>query len=133
MAQQAAPPLHGPPPNLPAPASGRVHLDATRLLDAPGYAALADLFRALADPTRVQIVHMLVEQSRCVCDLARAIGVSEPTISQHLRRLRSLQMVHGQRRGKMVYYQLQDARVQALLTLALHHEHAVPASGEVSA
>ncbi|HTE85238.1 MAG TPA: metalloregulator ArsR/SmtB family transcription factor [Dehalococcoidia bacterium] len=92
-----------------------------RLLTDEGYVDLAEIFRALADSTRAKIVHLLAEQSLCVCDLAQAIGVSEPAVSQHLRLLRALRVVRGRRAGKMVYYRLEDAHVRALLRIALDH------------
>jgi DNA-binding transcriptional ArsR family regulator len=92
-----------------------------RLLADESYVDLAETFRALADSTRAKILHLLAERSLCVCDLAQAVGVSEPAVSQHLRLLRSLRMVRGHRQGKMVYYSLEDAHVRALLRLALDH------------
>ena len=92
-----------------------------RLLTDEAYVDLAETFRALADSTRAKIVHLLAEQPLCVCDLAQAIGVSEPAVSQHLRLLRSLRIVRGRREGKMVYYRLEDAHVRALLRMAIHH------------
>lgn len=97
-------------------AQARAHL-----LDDAAYVDLAETFRALADSTRAKIVHVLADQSLCVCDLAQVVGVSEPAVSQHLRLLRSLRIVRGRRAGKMVYYRLEDGHVRALLGIALGH------------
>lgn len=99
----------------------RVSRAQRRMLADEAYVDLAETFRALADSTRAKIVHLLADQPMCVCDLAQAIGVSDPAVSQHLRLLRSLRIVRGRREGKVVYYRLEDAHVRALLTMALDH------------
>lgn len=99
----------------------RVQAAQRRLLSDEAYLELAETFRALADSTRAKIVHLLAQQPLCVCDLAQAVGVSEPAVSQHMRLLRSLRIVRGRRQGKMVYYSLEDAHVRALLGMALDH------------
>jgi ArsR family transcriptional regulator, lead/cadmium/zinc/bismuth-responsive transcriptional repressor len=92
-----------------------------RLLDGSVYTGLADLFGALADPTRVKIVHLLREQELCSCDLAAAAGVSRSGASQHLRLLRALRLVKFRRAGRLVYYSLDDEHVAALLRTGLAH------------
>jgi DNA-binding transcriptional ArsR family regulator len=93
-----------------------------RLLSDEMYVDLAETFRALADSTRAKIVHALMDQSLCVCDLAQVVGVSEPAVSQHLRLLRSLRIVRGRRMGKMVFYSLEDSHVRSLLAMVLGHQ-----------
>src|SRR5919109_4216193 len=58
---------------------------------------LAALFRALADPTRVQMVHMLKAASEpiCVCDFTAAFDLGQPTVSHHLARLRDAGLVRS--------------------------------------
>src|SRR6185437_11612711 len=68
--------------------------------------ALADTFRALADPTRVSIVLSLLRQELCTCDLAAITGVTESAVSQHLRVLRRLRLVKSRREGRLVFYSL---------------------------
>src|SRR5215831_8832506 len=68
------------------------------------YRDLADLFGALADPTRARIVHALLRQELCSCDIAAVAGVSASGASQHLRVLRNLRLVKARRVGKLVYY-----------------------------
>ncbi len=92
------------------------------LRDDADYAALARLFGALADPTRAKIVHLLMDQEWCTSDIAAVIGVSEPGVSQHLRLLRTLRLVRSYRRGKFVYYRLDDAHVAMLVRMGLSHQ-----------
>ena len=91
------------------------------LQQAPVYHDLAELFGALADPTRAKIVHALLHQELCSCDLAAAVGISKSGASQHLRVLRGLRLVKAQRAGKFVYYSLDDAHIALLLQIGLTH------------
>jgi ArsR family transcriptional regulator, lead/cadmium/zinc/bismuth-responsive transcriptional repressor len=92
-----------------------------RLLDAEVYAELAALFAALGDPTRARIVHVLLSQEMCTCDIAAAIGLTESAVSQHLRLLRNLRLVKNRRAGKVVYYSLDDGHVAQLVRIGLVH------------
>ncbi|HEX6543201.1 MAG TPA: metalloregulator ArsR/SmtB family transcription factor [Ktedonobacterales bacterium] len=91
------------------------------LPDADSQLALAETFRALADPTRVSIVLSLLHQELCTCDLAAITGVTESAVSQHLRILRRLRLVKSRRAGRMVFYSLDDLHIRLLLMVCLHH------------
>lgn len=68
------------------------------------------LFRALADRTRLQCLLMLVEQQPlCVCEMVYALQLSQPHISRHLAQLRDQGIVEDERRGQWVYYRLSPA------------------------
>ena len=71
-------------------------------------AEVADLLKVLADPTRLQIVVTLRElgDAVCVCDCTAAFGLSQPTVSHHLARLRDAGLVDVTRRGGWAYYRL---------------------------
>jgi len=86
------------------------------------YITLAELFGALADATRAKIVHTLMHQELCTCDLAAVVGVSDSGVSQHLRVLRALRLVTSRRAGKFVYYSLDDAHVSFLVAVGLAHQ-----------
>lgn len=100
----------------------QVALARARLADDETYREVALLFGALADPTRAKIVHALLSQELCTCDLAAVAGISESGISQHLRVLRALRMVKARRAGKYVYYRLDDAHVATLMRMGLTHQ-----------
>jgi DNA-binding transcriptional ArsR family regulator len=91
------------------------------LAEDPTYEGLANLFGALADQTRVRIVHTLLRQELCTCDIAAVLGASESAVSQHLRVLRHLGLVRHHRAGKLVYYSLDDAHVAQLVQIGLAH------------
>jgi ArsR family transcriptional regulator len=79
--------------------------------------ATAALFRSLADPARVRIVNLLAssEQAVCVCELTPALGLSQPTVSHHLKRLTAAGLLEREQRGKWAYYSLSG---EALVRLA---------------
>jgi len=84
---------------------------------------LADVFRALGDPTRIQIVHMLAAATEplCVCDFTAAFSLGQPTISHHLAKLRDAGVVESARRGIWSFYRLHPsmpAAARAALRLA---------------
>jgi ArsR family transcriptional regulator len=76
---------------------------------------LARRFKALADPARVGIVNMLsADDEVCVCTLTEELGLSQPTVSHHLRLLREAGLVSVEKRGTWSYYRLERAAVDAL-------------------
>lgn len=74
-------------------------------------AGYASLFKALSDPTRLEIVGLLAENGRelCVCEIESHFDLSQPTVSHHLRLLREAGVVTAERRGTWVYYALDPA------------------------
>jgi len=73
-----------------------------------------ELFKALADPTRLRLLDLLSRRPRpgfCVTGLAHHLGVSQPAVSQHLRVLRQLGLVHGERSGYRIHYVLDAERL----------------------
>jgi ArsR family transcriptional regulator len=87
-------------------------LDCTPLLsgaplDDRTAARLAAMLRVLADPARLRILSLIQSQparEACVCHLTEALGLSQPTVSHHLRVLYEAHLVDRERRGNWVYY-----------------------------
>jgi ArsR family transcriptional regulator len=77
---------------------------------------LAEAFRLLADPIRLQILDVLSrnEGRVCVCDLEAAVQVKQPTVSHHLAILRRAGVVESERQGVWAYYFLNRERLQAM-------------------
>jgi DNA-binding transcriptional ArsR family regulator len=82
---------------------------------------LSEIFSALGDPTRVRIIYAILEHERSVGEIAKLLGLSEPSVSQHLRRLRSLRIVRMRAEGRYRFYQLDDDHVATLLSICLEH------------
>jgi ArsR family transcriptional regulator len=70
--------------------------------------ATAALFKALADPARVRIVSLLARSGEpaCVCELIPAVGLAQPTVSHHLKKLVRAGLVRREQRGVWAYYSL---------------------------
>jgi ArsR family transcriptional regulator len=87
----------------------------------PSLDAAGELLKTLAAPVRLAIVVELARRPRCVHDLVDALGASQSLISQHLRVLRSAQLVAGSRRGREVEYRLVDEHVAHIVQDAIRH------------
>jgi len=82
---------------------------------------IADIFKALSDPSRLKIVLALLNQEHCVCDIAVICNQTESAISHQLRILRALKIVKNRREGKIIYYSLDDDHVISLIHMSLNH------------
>lgn len=84
---------------------------------------LAEVFKALADPTRVRLLRYLAESddgTACACHLPAALGISQPTLSFHMRRLHDAGLVSRDKRGRWVHWSVRPgalAGVKAFLDL----------------
>ena len=83
-------------------------------------AATADVFRALADPHRVKIVNLLATSGEpvCVCELIAPLGLAQPTVSHHLKKLTEAGLLDREQRGKWAYFSLKRDAVEKLAAVA---------------
>ena len=68
---------------------------------------MAEIFKALGDPTRLRIIKILASNTEdrfCVVDIAKRIGITQPAVSQHIRVLKHLNLLDFERKGYRVYY-----------------------------
>ena len=83
----------------------------------------AEIFGVLSDPTRLKLLKLLCLQPEtgalCVNALANVLKISQPAVSQHLKLLRSVGLVTGQRRGNLVHYHVNTANVACYRELLL--------------
>lgn len=89
-------------------------------LDEDEAAATARLFRALGDPARVRIVNLIATGNRpvCACELYEPLGLSQPTVSHHLKTLTDAGLLGREQRGKWAYFSLNRDAVQKLAAIA---------------
>ena len=88
---------------------------------------MASALNVLADPVRLQIVSLLTgADEACVCELTPTLGVSQPTVSHHLRVLSEAGLVEREQRGRWAYYRLRAEPLQ-LVADALVPRPATPA------
>ena len=85
------------------------------------YEAVSDFFKALANPVRAAIVHLLSTGERTVGQLVEELGLSQPLVSQHLRILRGARMVVTKRQGQGVWYSICDQHIVHILGDAMNH------------
>jgi ArsR family transcriptional regulator, arsenate/arsenite/antimonite-responsive transcriptional repressor len=93
---------------------------AAPLLDEEEAAATAELFRALGDPARVRIVNVLAttDEPVCVCELIEPLGLAQPTVSHHLKKLLDAGLLEREQRGKWAYFSLSRDAVEKLAAVA---------------
>jgi len=82
---------------------------------------LSELFKVVADPTRIRILYALKERELCVCELSESLSMSSSAISHQLRILRAQKLVKYRKEGRSVYYSLDDDHVLSLFTQGLKH------------
>jgi DNA-binding transcriptional ArsR family regulator len=90
-------------------------------LDDVSAGRLAELYRALAEPSRLRLIGCLLEGELHVAALAECVGISESAVSHHLRSLRQLRLVRGRKVGRRVYYALDDDHIRDLFLQGLDH------------
>ncbi|WP_076262038.1 ArsR/SmtB family transcription factor [Intrasporangium flavum] len=84
-----------------------------------------EIFRMLADATRIRLLWALTEGELSVNDLADRVGKPGPSVSQHLAKLRMARMVRTRRDGNQVFYRVDNEHVASLVRDAVHNaEHA---------
>lgn len=99
----------------------------TRRLPDDHVGLVVEVFRMLADATRVQLLWALGSREMSVNDLAAHIGKPAPSVSQHLAKLRMARLVRTRRAGTTIFYSLDNDHVRQLVTDAVYNaEHAGP-------
>ena len=86
-------------------------------LDAASAEQLARLFKALGEPTRVRLLSMIAASDTgeaCICDLIAPVGLSQPTVSHHMKQLVDAGLVTREQRGKWAYYAVVPEALESL-------------------
>jgi len=82
---------------------------------------MAEIFKVMADYSRIRILHALSEKELCVCDLSELLQMTPSAVSHQLRILRMHDLVRYRKDGRSVFYHLADHHVITLFTEALNH------------
>lgn len=82
---------------------------------------LSDFFKVMGDSTRIQLLWALEQSELCVGELAVILDMTKSAVSHQLKVLRTAKLVRSQKRGKNVYYSLNDEHVQTIVKMALEH------------
>ena len=82
--------------------------------------ATSELFKALGDPARVRIVNLLATAGEpvCACNLYEPVGLTQPTVSHHLKKLVDVGLLEREQRGKWAYFSLKRDAVEKLAAVA---------------
>jgi len=117
-AVSASVPASGPvsPPTLDTATDSCGPLDAGGL-DADQADALAHRLKAIADPTRLRMLSLLLSAEggeACTCDLVDALELSQPTVTHHMQRLASVGLVEGERRSRRTWYRVVPGSIEAI-------------------
>jgi len=78
---------------------------------------LARMFKALGDPTRVRLLSLIAarpDREACICDLTEPVGLSQPTVSHHMKQLVEAGLVVREQRGRWAFYRVVDDTLRAL-------------------
>ncbi len=82
---------------------------------------LADIFKALGDPTRVKIIYTLLQNELCVHDITEVLDMEQSAVSHQLRYLLNFRIVKRRKSGKTVFYSLDDNHVEQTFMQTLQH------------
>ncbi len=85
----------------------------------PNYKGSARILKALAHPTRIQLLHLIREQYPCVKAMGEMTGIAQPNISQHLSLLRNIGIIEAERNGNQVCYRIKDETAVKLLNVLI--------------
>ncbi|UOQ46765.1 MULTISPECIES: ArsR/SmtB family transcription factor [Gracilibacillus] len=82
---------------------------------------VSQTFKALADPTRIKILHLLFEGELSVSNIAEKLDLNQSNVSHQLRFLKNLRLVKYRRDGKTIYYSQDDEHVMRILQQSIDH------------
>lgn len=92
-----------------------------------------NVMKALRDPNRVKIVKMLQHGELCVCEIQEALGVSQPTVSKHLKILEEAGLLNSRKEGLWVHYRLHDGSASPYAATMLGNlRHWLEGNSEIS-
>lgn len=89
------------------------------VLDTAAAERLAAVFKALADPARVKLMSLIAASEggeACICDLTEPLGLSQPTVSHHMKLLVDSGLVNREQRGKWAYYRVNEEAMAGIAT-----------------
>ncbi len=84
-------------------------------------AAAVETLKFLADGSRLRILRILFRRESCVCELIEQVGLTQPLVSYHLRRLRQAGLVRTRRKAQWIYYSIDPDAWRSLVAPLIHH------------
>lgn len=96
------------------------HIESESLSEETLY-TVGQIFKALSEPTRIKILHLLFQKECSVNEIAKTLDMLQSTVSHQLRFLKQLRLVKSRRAGTTIYYSPDDDHVMNLLEQTLRH------------
>ncbi|GLF91563.1 HTH-type transcriptional repressor CzrA [Bacillus safensis] len=90
-------------------------------LDEESLFLVSQTFKALSDPTRIRILHLLSQGEHSVNDIAETLDLMQSTVSHQLRFLKNLRLVKSRRAGTSIFYSPEDQHVMEVLEQMIYH------------
>lgn len=82
--------------------------DSTDSIAVANMDSMATCLKLLGDRTRLTMIALLKQRPLCVCDIAEALGTSQPNVSQHLKKLKAAGLLEESRKGQWIYYSVRE-------------------------
>ena len=82
---------------------------------------LSEFFKVFGDSTRIQVLYALMDEEKCVNDLAEKINATQSAVSHQLRILKNARLVKFRREGKTIFYELCDEHIKSILDMGMEH------------
>lgn len=82
---------------------------------------IANFYKIMGDYTRIRILRTLEESPMCVCDLSVILDMTKSALSHQLKTLKQARLVKSDKKGKHVFYSLDDEHIKVILDIALSH------------
>lgn len=83
--------------------------------------SVSQIFKALSEPTRIRILHLLTQGECPVTQISEQLGLTQSTVSHQLRFLKNLRLVKSRRSGKTIFYSNEDDHVMTILEQTIDH------------
>jgi DNA-binding transcriptional ArsR family regulator len=87
------------------------------------YKKIADIIKALGDPTRLKIIYLLKHGELCVCEIMTALDKPQPTVSHHLNLLKNADILKWRKEGVWIHYKLSNPKLPENLKELLKNPH----------
>ncbi|RCW69618.1 ArsR/SmtB family transcription factor [Saliterribacillus persicus] len=95
--------------------------ESNSILDEETLFLVSQTFKALADPTRIRILHLLYQEELSVNAISQQLELNQSNVSHQLRFLKNLRLVKYRRDGKTIYYSPDDEHVMKILQESIDH------------
>ena len=82
---------------------------------------VSDFYKVLSDFTRFRIVYSLLSGDKCVGEIEKDVNMSQTAVSYQLKALRNAKLVKSERKGKKIYYSIDDDHVMEIVNIAIEH------------